>query len=105
MIGALRHKIELLTATRVDDEAGGASISWSAGPELWARIERLTSTRDLTGDRDNRLRRIAVSLRYRTDLALGQRVMFDGAQYETVSIESEDDRDRRLTLICEEALP
>ncbi|MEX6632154.1 phage head closure protein [Hyphococcus lacteus] len=102
MIGGLGKKIEFLTPSRVDDEAGGASLSWLPGPEMWARVERLTSTRDVAGDRNNRLRRIAASLRYRADILLGQRIIFEDSPYEVVSIESEDDR--RLTLICEEVL-
>ena len=104
MIGALRHKIEMLTPSRIDDEAGGASVVWLPGPELWARVERLTSTRDFTGDRSNRLKRISAEIRFRNDIMLGQQLTFDNDNYEVVSIESEDDRTRRLTLICEEVL-
>lgn len=104
MIGALRHKIELLSPSRIDDEAGGASVSWTAGPELWADVERLTSTRDYAGDRGDRLKRIAATIRFRSDIALGQRLSFAGEIYETVSIESDDGREKRLTLICEEVV-
>ncbi|WP_375203643.1 head-tail adaptor protein [Hyphococcus sp.] len=104
MIGALRHKVILLDVSRTDDEAGGASLSWAPGPEVWASVERLSSTRDFTGDRENRLKRIAVMIRYSADVALGQRLTFEGETFETVSIESDDGRDRRLTLICEEVL-
>lgn len=104
MIGTLRHKIELLTPSRDADEGGGAAISWLPGPELWARVERLTSTRDIAGDRNARLKRIAVTIRFRTDIALGQRLTFDNSDYDVVSIESDDDRDRRLTLVCEEVV-
>lgn len=104
MIGALRHKIELLTPSRDDDEAGGAQVSWLPGPDTWARVERLTSVRDISGDRETRLKRIAATMRYRSDIVLGWRVRFDGADYEVVSMESDDGRDRRLTLVCEEVL-
>lgn len=104
MISALRHKIELLSASRTHDDGGGAVVSWAPGPELWARVERLTSTRDLAGDRENRLRRLAVTVRYRSDLILGHRIRLDSTNYEIVSIETGDERDRRLTLICEEVL-
>lgn len=104
MIGALRHKIELLTASRIEDEAGGASLVWAPGPDLWARVERLTSTRDFAGDRENRLKRIAVTIRFRSDVTLGQRLRFDSETYETVSMESDDAGEKRLTLVCEEVL-
>lgn len=103
MIGALRHKVEMLTPSRIDDNGGGAAIVWLPGPELWAQVERLTSTQDFAGDRSNRLKRIAATMRYRTDVMLGQRLRFDNTDYEVVSIEDEEPG-RRLTLICEEAL-
>lgn len=104
MIGGLRHRIELMTLSRVDDDAGGAATLWLPGPELWAQVERLTSTRDVAGDRTNRLKRIAATIRYRTDIVLGQRIRFENDAYEVVSVESGDERDRRLTLVCEEVV-
>jgi head-tail adaptor len=104
VIGSMRRKIELLTLSRIDDDGGGAAIVWLPGVDLWARVERLTSTRDVAGDRTSRLKRIAATIRSRTDIVLGQQIRFDDDAYEVVSIESEDDRDRRLTLICEEVI-
>ena len=102
MIGALRHKIDLLAATSTPDGGGGFSTDWTPVDAMWAEVERLTSTRNLLGDRTQRLRRLAVSIRYRSDVALGARIRHDGADYDVVSIEDDGDR-RRLTLICEEA--
>jgi SPP1 family predicted phage head-tail adaptor len=102
MIGALRHKIELLTAVRAADDGGGAGIIWAPGAEMWARVERLSSTQDFAGDRTARLKRIAATIRYQTNIALSQRLRFDGDVFEVVSIE-DDEPGRRLTLVCEEA--
>lgn len=102
MIGALKHKIELLTLTRINDDAGGATLQWLPGPEVWARVEQLTSTRDFAGDRNNRLKRIAAQLRARSDISLGQQLIFANDNYEVVSIESDDEQGRRMVLICEE---
>ncbi|GJL92774.1 head-tail adaptor protein [Hyphococcus sp.] len=104
MISELRHKVELLTASRSSDEAGGASIEWVSGGDTWAAVTRLTSTRDFAGDRENRLKRIAVTIRQSGSITLGGRLNFSGEAYEIVSIESDDGRDKRLTLICEEVL-
>lgn len=103
MIGALRHKVTLLTPQRAADQGGGGAVSWLAGPGLWAGIERLTATRDFSGDRANRLRRIAAVVRFRSDVELGARLRFDGADYEIVSIEDEGEN-KRMTLVCEEVL-
>ena len=103
MIGALKHRLELLIPERTEDGGGGASLDWRAGPVLWAQVQRLTSTRDYAGERVNRLRRIAATIRHRRDIALGWRVRFEDAVYEIASMEDEGEG-RRLTLICEEAL-
>ena len=103
MIGTLRHKVTLLTRQRVADEGGGGAVSWLAGPDLWAEVERLTATRDFSGDRSNRLRRIAAAIRPRRDIELGMSLRFDGADYDIASIE-DDGEGKRLTLVCEEAL-
>ena len=102
MIGALRNKLEILVSARVSDEAGGAQIVWAPGPEIWAEIDRLSSTRDVLGDASRRLKRISARVRFRLDLAHGHRVRFENDQYEIVPIEEGEGRNRRLTLICEE---
>lgn len=104
MIGALRNRIELLTFTRFDDDAGGGAVVWLPGPEIWAQVTRLTATRDVAGDRTRRLKRLAATIRQRGDIVLGQQIKFDGENYEVVSIESDDARARRITLICEQVL-
>lgn len=103
MIGGLKHKVELFTSQRVADAGGGGAVTWIAGPSFWARIERLTSSRDFSGDRSNRLRRISAAIRYRNDVSLGDRLRLEGVDYEITSIE-DDGEGKRRTLICEEVL-
>jgi head-tail adaptor len=100
MISLLRKRIEILSPTRNADEAGGASLAWSVAETMWAGLERLPSIRDGAGT--GRLRRIAVTIRYR-NVAIGQRVRHDAVDYEIVSIETRGDREKTLTLFCEEA--
>lgn len=102
MIGLMNRRAELLAPGRVPDEAGGAVLGFTHKEYAWAQIERLASTQDLSGDRGKRLRRIAATLRYRPDVRLGERLRLDGVDYEIVSIESADGRDKRLVLVCEE---
>ncbi|MEL7486431.1 MAG: head-tail adaptor protein [Pseudomonadota bacterium] len=103
MIGALKSKITIQTATRIADGGGGASLAWSAGPAVWAEIEHLSSTPDFLGGARRRLRRLAATIRARADIAIGDRFDLDGAIFEVVSIESADDARTRVTLIGEEA--
>ncbi|MEL6111215.1 MAG: head-tail adaptor protein [Pseudomonadota bacterium] len=104
MIGPLRHKLERLTATRHPDGGGGASLTWDSEGELWARIDQLTPIRDLTGDRRSFLKRLAAEIRPDRFLQAGDRVRYDHTDFEVVSVETLDDRQRRMILICEEVI-
>lgn len=101
----MRHLIDILSPSRTPDEAGGAAVSWALVETVWARVERLAGSRDFAGDRTNRLRRIAATIRFRSDVGLGQRIDDQGVRYEIVSIEAPDGPDRYLVLVAEEVLP
>jgi len=103
VIGSLRHQIELYAPSRLADGAGGASLEWTLVETVWAGLERLASTRDFAGDRNNRLRRLAATIRKRTDVDLGARVRFEETLYEIVSVEAGAGDEKTMTLICEEA--
>lgn len=104
MIGLFRKRIEILSQTRIDDGAGGAALSWTIVEAAWASVERLASTRDSSGDRRTQLRRIAAAIRWRPAAMPGRRLRLEGRDYEIMSVESLDERERRVTLVCEEVL-
>lgn len=102
MIGALRNKLELLSASRAPDTGGGFEVTWQVTTEIWASINQLTPIRDVTGERRTFLKRLAAEVRSIPGLMAGSRVRFNTDDYEVVSVETLDERQRRLVLICEE---
>lgn len=104
MIAGLRFQIVLLARTATADEAGGASVAYAPAATVFAAVEQLSTIAARTGDRTRRLRRISAMVRSRSDFALGGRLRHQDADYEIVSIEPDDDRGRRVFLICEEVL-
>lgn len=102
MIGLFRKRIEILGETRIDDGEGGAALVWTPLEAAWASVERLASTRDFSGDRRRQLRRIAATIRWRASAMPGRRLRVDGDDYEIMSVESVDARERRVVLVCEE---
>ena len=102
MIGNFRQRLTLLSRQRLDDEAGGAQIVYSPAGSLWGAVRLLSSTRDIAGNRTVRLRRIGISTRYRADITPGDRIEYAGSQYEIVSTETEDGRERLIDLVGEE---
>jgi len=104
MIAGFRYQIELLTRSAAPDEAGGTSVSYAPAATLWAAVDQLSSIGAVIGDRGRRIRRIKAMVRNRSDFSIGARIRYDGTDYEIVSIESDDDRGRRVFLIGEEAV-
>jgi head-tail adaptor len=106
VIGDLRHRIDIRARILAQDEAGGAAAFWTNIASVWAGIVELSSLRTGAGARDNLLRRLAVTIRHRMDVKLGQRLrLTDGAEFDIVSIETTAGRERFLILIAEEARP
>ncbi len=101
--GAFRRAVTLLARVSAPDGAGGAQIAYVPDTDVWAIVERLSSVRDIAGDRSVRLRRLSVTIRFRDGIALGDRLRFEAVDYDITSLEDADDRGARLTLICEEA--
>ncbi|MEZ5920949.1 MAG: head-tail adaptor protein [Parvularculaceae bacterium] len=104
MSGVFRYELDLLAETNAPDGAGGVARSFQPQSTIWAGVEYLPSVNGVSGDARARLKRIKALVRARSDLAIGARVRFQGADFEISSIESDDERGRRLFLICEEAL-
>ncbi|MEZ5983460.1 MAG: phage head closure protein [Parvularculaceae bacterium] len=102
MIGYLRRRIELLAAMRVDDGAGGASLEWSVVEPAWAEITQLASAIDLSGERRAARKRLVATIRWRAGPQAGWRIRLQGTDYEIMSIEAVDGKERFMTLVCEE---
>ncbi len=102
MSGVFRYRATLLNASVSADGGGGTNLAWTPVTDFWAAAEYLSSVPDFLGDRRRRLKRVALTIRKRLDVSLGGRLLFDGATFDIVSIESDDVQGRRLILICEE---
>lgn len=101
MIGKFRRLIGFLAAEETPDEAGGRRVSFVPTDSLWAAVELLSPVEGADGAPRRRLR---ILTRARADFALGARLRFEAADYEIASIESDDDKGRRVFLTAEEAL-
>lgn len=104
MIAGFRFQIELLARGEAPDGAGGAAVSWRSAASIWAAVEHLSAVGAVIGDRGRRIRRIKALVRSRSDFVIGARVRFEAVDYEIASIESDDERGRRVFLICEEVI-
>ena len=104
MIAGFRFQIELLARGEAPDGAGGAAVSWQPAASIWAAVEHLSAVGAVIGDRGRRIRRIKVLVRSRSDFVIGARIRYEAVDYEIASIDSDDERGRRVFLICEEVI-
>ncbi len=102
MIGSMRNRITVLTRHSVEDGGGGRAVTWQPEEELWAAIEKLSPVRDFTGGARRFLTRIAAEVRYDATLEAGRRLRIGNSDFEIVSVETVDERQRRLVLVAEE---
>ena len=104
MIGALRHEILLMQPTRTTDSGGGATSSYEQSGTLWAQVEWLTPIRDVAAERRTFLKRILLETRVEDNLQCGAIIQYSDSLFEVVSIETVDERQRRLIIVAEEVI-
>ena len=100
--GDLRHRIVLERPERTPDGLGGAEVEWMPVATVWAAIRPLGERRGLIADQAEERLRLEVTIRHRSDVASGWRVLH-GTR--TLSVEQAHDPDERgawLRLLAEE---
>lgn len=105
-ISDLNHRITLQQGAETPDGGGGVTRSWAAlgdTPEVYAAIEALS------GNAQARLAQFGsrvthrVTLRFRTDVRAGQRLLWQGAPYAIVFVRDPDGRGAWLEILAAQA--
>ena len=88
MIGRLKHRLALLNAVRVADGGGGggSSISYSPDVTVWAAIDQRTDISRENHGGQYRLEKLVFTIRQRQDMALVERLMFEGRLFEVLAV-------------------
>lgn len=101
--GLLRNRVTIQTPTETDDGQGGITVVWSGVLDTYAEIQPLTSRERLqTGQLDGGVTH-KVTMRYNPTVNAKSRILF-GARilYPIGSPINLDERNREITLTCEE---
>lgn len=104
-VGRLRYRVLLQRPVRNAAEGGGATIGWEVIGSAYAAIEAISGTEVDLADGVAERMNLRVTLRYRTDIEAGSRIIASGR---VLNIESALDRDgqkRWLHCLCRELLP
>ena len=104
MIGALRHRLALQEETRGADAGGGYTLTWSDIATVWGRVEPLTGAERLQAMRLESRVSHRVTIRHRTGVSAGMRLLHDGRALNIRTVIDPDERRHWLELMCEEGV-
>ncbi|MBI3419259.1 MAG: phage head closure protein [Proteobacteria bacterium] len=103
-IGEFREKLSLQEETRVADTGGGASLSWSEVASVWGAVEPLSGHENIQGEGLSSVQLYKILLRYRGELGVSMRVVWDSRVLNIRSLREVDARGRLLEILAEEGV-
>lgn len=103
--GELRERIDIQSLTRVEDNQGGFSESFSLLATVWAKVHAESASERMRAGQQDQLRTFVITIRYRGDVDPRCRIVL-GAVARTLKIVSTrdmtDERMRWLEIRAEE---
>jgi len=102
MIALLNQRAALLARTLTPDGAGGFDESWMAFAHVWIGLTPLSATDSVNADHLESRVRHKITLRWRSDLAAGQRIQVSQRVFRVHAVLDEGPRAPFITLQCEE---
>ncbi|MCM2291900.1 phage head closure protein [Allorhizobium sp. BGMRC 0089] len=103
--GAMTARLQLQKPVETADGEGGVTRSWETLTTVWGRVTPLTTRYDAEGETEIAYVSQAVTIRYREDVARGQRLLLGARSLTVRALSDPDGRRRFLVLDCEEAMP
>jgi SPP1 family predicted phage head-tail adaptor len=102
--GALRRQVALQTRIASKDTFGQASVSWTTTATTWADIEPLSGRELMAAQAQQAETTHKVSIRYRSGVTPAMRVVYQGRNFNVLSVLDDDMAHKSLTLLCSEGM-
>lgn len=102
MIGELDRRATLQAKVLTPDGGGGYAESWQTFGSMWVKISPIAATDAFGPDALESRVRHRLTLRRRSDLAAGQRVLVGARTFRVHALLDEGPRTSTVTLLCEE---
>jgi SPP1 family predicted phage head-tail adaptor len=80
--GMLRNKIQIQRLLKTPDGSGGWTKTWIPLGSTWAYIRATGASEQFSQDRLNGVVRYKATIRYKADLTVADRVVFEGKNYQ-----------------------
>jgi SPP1 family predicted phage head-tail adaptor len=103
--GWLRHRVVIEAPAAAADGAGGGTLSWTAVATAWALIEPVSGAERIVAGSHTGVVTHVVTLRHRSDVAGGMRILFRGRVHRVLAAYDPDERQRYLALKTEVETP
>ena len=100
--GALRHRIDMETASEVADGSGGFTTSWQLVAQVWSAIEPVNNSQRGETDRLSAFIFFKITIRWRADCFPQMRFVKAGRQFLINTAHDPDETKRYLICMCEE---
>lgn len=101
-IGAMRHRFTIETPVRSTDNAGGMQELWISAGEVWGYLETAAGNETFAADKRSGRLTHAIVARQRAEFQPSHRLRLASRIFEIRAVTTEDDRRRRVRLLCEE---
>ena len=101
-IGTLTDRIQLQRRTTTAEDEGGAVAAYASIATVWARVRTLAARQSFAADGRGQAITHAVTLRFRTGIVPGDRVLYRGRVLEIASVADINGRRAYLSLQCSE---
>lgn len=103
-IGDLRHRVTLQRPTEGVDELGNPTTVWQDVATVWASVEPLRGQRQLVAQQAFGLVTYRIRMRYRRDVSVSWRVIWDGRVLEARAALDVEGRHRELEVMAVEVV-
>ena len=100
--GLLRKRVSLQELVKLPDGGGGFSTEWVEFARAWAYIKPLSGTESLVGMQLEDSISHDIMMRYRSALRAKHRVVYDGREFNIISVINVEERDKWSQLRCQE---
>lgn len=101
-IGRFNRRIDILKYDVTRDEYGGEIKEWVVVKSLWAYIQPVSGTEYFKAQQVDAQNITTITIRYRTDITVLNRVKYQDKTYEIIGISDVKTDHKMLTLNCKE---
>ena len=89
-IGELNRRVDIMRATITRDAFGGEISTWSVLGSVWANIRPGVARENLVNEQVQGFQEAVITIRYRSDITIKDRVRYQDKYYEIVGVKDID---------------